>query len=185
VLPFRSLDPFRALREPDPRRRDEKRPFPLRTKNCQHTTQNNRLTGKAPYKSTNYRGKADWLCPFLIEHLSLLRRAHGHRPDLRTWLRASALAHPIARARQLMTTTLLPPVHITPPGQGRYPAGNGRAPPTATISAHADHQNADRSAQHRRPDPAQGDQSRHRATGAAGTLVRNPQIRSNTAAKSP
>src|SRR5580704_17750641 len=36
LLPFRSLDPFRALREPDPRRRDEKRPFPLRTKNCQH-----------------------------------------------------------------------------------------------------------------------------------------------------
>src|SRR6516225_408602 len=35
-LPFRSLDPFRALREPDRRRRDEKRPFPLRTKNCQH-----------------------------------------------------------------------------------------------------------------------------------------------------
>src|SRR5712672_2048054 len=36
ALAFRSLDPFRALREPDPRRRDEKRPFPLRTKNCQH-----------------------------------------------------------------------------------------------------------------------------------------------------
>src|ERR1700756_2131785 len=35
VLPFRSLDPFRALREPDRRRRDEKRPFPLRTKNRQ------------------------------------------------------------------------------------------------------------------------------------------------------
>ena len=35
-LAFRSLDPFRALREPDRRRRDEKRPFPLRTKNCQH-----------------------------------------------------------------------------------------------------------------------------------------------------
>ena len=35
-LAFRSLDPFRALREPDCRRRDEKRPFPLRTKNCQH-----------------------------------------------------------------------------------------------------------------------------------------------------
>src|SRR5437016_1781068 len=48
-LPFRSLDPFRALREPDPRRRDEKRPFPLRTKNWQQT-QNNRLTGKAPYR---------------------------------------------------------------------------------------------------------------------------------------
>src|SRR5882757_3842168 len=35
-LAFRSLDPFRALREPDRRRRDEKRPFPLQTKNCQH-----------------------------------------------------------------------------------------------------------------------------------------------------
>jgi hypothetical protein len=35
-LAFRSLDPFRALREPGCRRRDEKRPFPLRTKNCQH-----------------------------------------------------------------------------------------------------------------------------------------------------
>src|SRR5438270_8933679 len=33
LLAFRSLDPFRALREPDRRRRDEKRPFPLRTKN--------------------------------------------------------------------------------------------------------------------------------------------------------
>src|ERR1700719_1855631 len=49
LLAFQSLDPFRALREPDPRRRDEKRPFPLRTKNCQHNP-NNRLTGKAPYK---------------------------------------------------------------------------------------------------------------------------------------
>src|SRR5690349_896644 len=53
-LAFRSLDPFRALREPDCRRRDEKRPFPLRTKNFT-TTQNNRLTGKAPYKSANFR----------------------------------------------------------------------------------------------------------------------------------
>src|SRR4029077_16174515 len=49
LLAFRSLDPFRARRESDPRRRDEKRPFPLRTKNCQHNP-NNRLTGKAPYK---------------------------------------------------------------------------------------------------------------------------------------
>jgi hypothetical protein len=29
LLPFRSLDPFRALREPDRRRRDEERPFPV------------------------------------------------------------------------------------------------------------------------------------------------------------
>ena len=56
-LAFRSLDPFRALREPDCRRRDEKRPFPLRTKNFS-TTQNNRLTGKAPYKSANLRSPA-------------------------------------------------------------------------------------------------------------------------------
>src|SRR3954454_13515560 len=35
ALAFRSLDPFRALREPDRRRRDEERPFPLRTKNCE------------------------------------------------------------------------------------------------------------------------------------------------------
>src|ERR1700741_2063030 len=36
-LAFRSLDPFRALREPDRRRRDEERPFPLRTKNREQT----------------------------------------------------------------------------------------------------------------------------------------------------
>ena len=35
ALAFRSLDPLRALREPDRRRRDEERPFPLRTKNWQ------------------------------------------------------------------------------------------------------------------------------------------------------
>ena len=49
----RAGDPIRvsmSLREPDRRRRDEKRPFPLRTKNVS-TTQNNRLTAKAPYKS--------------------------------------------------------------------------------------------------------------------------------------
>src|SRR5260370_40275883 len=33
ALAFRSLDPLRALREPDRRRRDEERPFPLRTQN--------------------------------------------------------------------------------------------------------------------------------------------------------
>src|ERR1700757_2111870 len=49
LLPFRSLDPFRALREPDRRRRDEERPFPLRTKN-RLQTKNDYLTGKAPYR---------------------------------------------------------------------------------------------------------------------------------------
>src|SRR5205823_3727081 len=48
-LAFRSLDPFRALREPDRRRRDEERP----SRSEQRTgnkTKNNHLTGKAPYK---------------------------------------------------------------------------------------------------------------------------------------
>jgi hypothetical protein len=46
-LAFRSLDPFRALRGPDCRRRDEKRPFPLRTKNCQ-TNPKQPLDRKSP-----------------------------------------------------------------------------------------------------------------------------------------
>ena len=54
LLAFRSLDPLRALRGPDRRRRDEEPPFPLRTKNRQQT-KNNHLTGKAPYKSANFR----------------------------------------------------------------------------------------------------------------------------------
>src|ERR1700730_10049613 len=51
---FGPLDPFRALREPDRRRRYEERPFPLRTKNCQQTQTNNQRIdcpatgGKAP-----------------------------------------------------------------------------------------------------------------------------------------
>jgi len=48
-LAFRSLDLFRALREPDRRRRDEKRP--CRSEQKTATNQNDYLTGKAPYKS--------------------------------------------------------------------------------------------------------------------------------------
>src|ERR1700722_13816992 len=52
ALAFRSLDPFRALREPDRRRRDEERPFPLRTKNWQ---QNPKTTARQenPQQSSN------------------------------------------------------------------------------------------------------------------------------------
>ena len=39
----------KILLPPAARLKNEKRPFPLRTKNCQHNP-NNRLTGKAPYK---------------------------------------------------------------------------------------------------------------------------------------
>jgi hypothetical protein len=40
ALAFRSLDPFRALREPDRWRQDEEWPFQLRTKNCQQNQKN-------------------------------------------------------------------------------------------------------------------------------------------------
>ena len=86
LLAFRSLDPLRALREPDRRRRDEKRPFPLRTKTVS-TTQNNRLTGKAPYKPIRPMGRVSqrgWAsCPSsrrqssrlpTIPHWPLLKR---------------------------------------------------------------------------------------------------------------
>ena len=46
LLAFRSLDPFRALREPDRRRRDEERP----SRSEQRTLSKHYLTGKAPYK---------------------------------------------------------------------------------------------------------------------------------------
>src|SRR5438067_5793894 len=52
LLAFRSLDPFRALREPDRRRRDEERPSPLRTKNSQQNPNNNQPSNAQP------RGKA-------------------------------------------------------------------------------------------------------------------------------
>ena len=48
TLAFRSLDPFRALREPDRRRRDEELPFPLRTKNCQRNPNNNHRSTAQP-----------------------------------------------------------------------------------------------------------------------------------------
>ena len=62
LLAFRSIDPFRALREPDRRRRDEERPFrsEQRTVSETQTTITDQLpshggksplTGKAPYKS--------------------------------------------------------------------------------------------------------------------------------------
>ena len=52
-----------------------------------------------------------------VEHLSLLRRAYGHRRDLRTRLPAAAVARSSNRARQLMTNTLRVaiPHHCTAP----------------------------------------------------------------------
>jgi hypothetical protein len=49
ALAFRSLDPFRALREPDPRRRDEERPSRSEQRTLSKAKKHY-LTGKAPYK---------------------------------------------------------------------------------------------------------------------------------------
>ena len=49
LLPFRSLDPFHAYREPDRRRRDEEPGFPAPNKEPP-TNQKHDLTGKAPYR---------------------------------------------------------------------------------------------------------------------------------------
>ena len=63
-LAFRSLDPFRALREPDRRQRDEERSSPLRTKNCYRSQKvENRLTRKAPYKCRRARLSRRPACP--------------------------------------------------------------------------------------------------------------------------
>jgi hypothetical protein len=55
---FRSLDPFRALWEPDRRRRDEERPFPLRTKNCQQNPTNNRRSNTQPQGKSPLTGES-------------------------------------------------------------------------------------------------------------------------------
>jgi hypothetical protein len=64
-LAFRSLDPFRALRGPDCRRRDEKRPFPLRTKNCQ-TNPKQPLDRKSPIQVSC---EPDFLQHSSIQHI--------------------------------------------------------------------------------------------------------------------
>src|SRR6202521_6378384 len=49
MLAFRSLDPFRALREPDRRRRDEER-LSRSEQRTLSKTKTTPLTGKAPYR---------------------------------------------------------------------------------------------------------------------------------------
>ena len=87
-LAFRSLDLFRALREPDRRRRDEKRP--CRSEQKTATNQNDYLTGKAPYKSCELR---------------ITRSAPG-RPQLKSVapLKATTVAAPVDKR------TAMPPV---------------------------------------------------------------------------
>src|SRR5271169_6004895 len=101
ALAFRSLDPFRALREPHRRRRDEERPFPLRTKNCQQNLKNNRLTGKASCEVCGARC-APWRAPLGSSRRRLTsairRRSFEERPtrgssSLRVLRRQGAAKH--------------------------------------------------------------------------------------------
>src|SRR5262249_50342892 len=62
LLPFRSLDPFRAYREADRRRRDEERGFPAPNKEPP-TNQKHDLTGKAPYKFVPASLRQRWPLP--------------------------------------------------------------------------------------------------------------------------
>src|SRR5712672_3168761 len=87
MLAFRSLDPFRALREPDRRRRDEER-LSRSEQRTLSKTQNNHLTGKAPYKFESaflhrrVRYEPHMAVDFDPGHLS--RRATGHSPQGRS-----------------------------------------------------------------------------------------------------
>src|SRR6476646_2925372 len=91
LLPFRSLDPFRALREPDRRRRDEKRPFPLRTKNRQRNPKQP-LDRKSPIQVS---------CELVSENAkfpaSRVKYREFHRFGLRQRLRGSEKGHEINR----------------------------------------------------------------------------------------
>ena len=68
---------------------------------------------------------------------------------------------------------------------GRCLTGDGFPPPTATVSADFHRQNADRSLQHHRSDPAHGDQNQRCGDYSTLVPVRNRKIRAYTGAKSP
>ena len=119
------------------------------------------------------------------EERSLLRWAYGHRRDLPTRLPAATVAHSSNRLRQLMISTLRSPSHIAAPVPGRCLTGDGFPPPTATVSADFHRQNADRSLQDHRSDPAHGDQNQRCGDYSALVPVRNRKIRAYTGAKSP
>jgi hypothetical protein len=90
LLPFRSLDPFRALREPDRRRRDEER-LSRSEQRTANKTKNNHLTGKAPYKFESWTAAC------------MLRKRWAERADLNCCnlrsRRRTAIAEPVAVAR--------------------------------------------------------------------------------------
>jgi len=81
-----------------------------------------------------------------------------------------------------MTSTRLSPSHIAPSVPGRYLTGEGYPPPTASVSAAFNRQNADHSLQDHRSNPAHGDQNQHRGDYSAVVPVQNRKITAYTGA---
>jgi hypothetical protein len=74
-----------------------------------------------------------------------------------------------------MTIAPLSPSPITASVRRRYFTGDGDPPPTATVSATFDRQNADRSRQNHPSDPAHGDQNQRHGDYPAVVRVRKPK----------
>src|SRR6516162_6514864 len=90
---------------------------------------------------------------------------------------AAAVAHPVERARQLMTITPLSPSPIAAPVPGRYHTGDGDTTPTPSVSAAFDGQNANRPLQDYGSDPAHSDLNQHRGDYSTVAPVPNRSIR--------
>ena len=84
-----------------------------------------------------------------------------------------------------MTSALLSPSHIAALVPGRYHAGDGYPPPTATVSPAFDRENADPSLQDHASDPAHSDQNQRRGDYSTVVPVPNRGIRAYIDAKSP
>src|SRR5260370_20476239 len=115
MLAFRSLDPFRALREPDRRRRDEER-LSRSEQRTLSKTQNNHLTGKAPYKFESGLLQRGVLC----EPASSREKAHCASfpalPGLPLISRTAARSS--MRRRWRRTKVHAPPSSMTVPKSG-------------------------------------------------------------------
>jgi hypothetical protein len=177
-------------RIPDPRaaRRVPSHPALRPLRQCQPGRQY-RIGPPAPRRTRHsslerrQRSRGRWSRRRRTEYLSLLRRAYGHRRDLRARLPAATVAQSNNRLRQLMTSALPSPSHIAAPVPGRYLIADGYPPPT--VSAAFDRQNAHRSRQDHRSDPAHRDQTQRRRDYSTVVPGRNRKIRPYTGAKSP
>ena len=90
LLAFRSLDPFRALREPDRSRRDEERPFPLRTKNRRQSPNGQRINCPAPGQQPLDKKSPIQVCKLSVPNPGENQAAFG-RLAIRSAYRAPAV----------------------------------------------------------------------------------------------